>query len=127
MTQDDVTDAEVTQALRVMDWTGDERPTLRRVLEDFAKGRAMSSGRETPFMDKDWCLAAANREREAEVEALRHRVTSLRTALENWGRHFYWCGYKVVDGRLCGCDCGLLDQLNGAPPISGLSAKGGAE
>lgn len=36
-------------------------------------------------------------------------IVSLRSALENWGRHFQWCDRVCTDDKPC--SCGLADAL----------------
>ena len=56
----------------------------------------------------DAALAAAIAEISV-VATLRSRVTTLRSALENWGRHFAWCDSRDSTKP---CNCGLADALS---------------
>lgn len=91
--------------------------------------RAWGGTTEPTFMTKDWCVAAAvqeaNAEHAAREAAYEAALTRAKSALENWGRHHRWCprylaiaSFPLPTGELPECTCGFFKAISDADPVN---------
>ena len=95
------------------------RPYTREELDELA---AEKQGRDTVvlFHDRFPRLLATARQGVEDRERLGNTVTTLISALQNWGRHFEWC----VGKSQAHCSCGLAAAIEADQEIgAGMAAR----